>query len=156
MKTTAGVLVILVSIGTPVYGAASDEQTIRALTQEFCESIVSKDLSVLDRIFDSDPSNIYYDINEGPLVGMERLRRIWRAAATNYTISRFVFTDDMNVQVTGDLAVQTGTWEQTQVQNDGSSRELVGRATILWKKTAEGWRAYHYHASITPPSRPRR
>lgn len=132
--------------------AADDEQEIRALTDEFCRSIVSKNLDVIDRIFDPDPNNIYWDINEGPLLGIPNLKRVWRAATTNYTISKFNFRPDMKVIVKGSEALQTGTWEQTQV-GGGSERNIVGRATILWKKTPGGWRVYHYHASITPRGR---
>ncbi len=128
-----------------------DEAEIRALTEQFCQAIVAKDLTIIDRIFDSDPSNIYYDINEGPMVGLDRLKRIWRAATTNYTISKFDFSEDLKIEIDGERALQTGTWTQTQLRQDGSSRDFEGRATILWRKTAEGWRAYHYHASITPP-----
>ncbi len=136
---------------------ASDQDVadIKALTEEFCQAIVSKDLSIIDRVFDGDPSNIYYDINEGPMIGLDRLKRIWRAATTNYTISAFTFSDDMKIEVEGVRALQTGIWTQTQLKPDGSTRDFQGRATILWKKTAEGWRAYHYHASITPPRPPR-
>jgi ketosteroid isomerase-like protein len=156
MKRLASIVTILLmstAAGLAV-GAADDEEAIRGMTQDFCRSIVAKDLSVIDRMFDPSPENIFYDINEGPL-SFERVKRVWRAATTNFTISRFEFTDDMNVQIVGDRAVQTGTWEQTQEQKDGGSRDIVGRATILWKKTPDGWRVYHYHASVTPP-RPQR
>ncbi len=135
--------------------AADDEAQIQELTSEFCRAIVSKDLSIIDRVFDADPTNIYWDINEGPMVGLDRLKRIWRAATTNYTITRFEFADDAKVEVEGDRALQTGKWTQTQLKQDGTTRDFEGRATILWKRTGEGWRVYHYHASITPP-RPQR
>jgi len=156
MKRLASMITILLTLaaGAVAFGAAGDEEAIREMTQEFCRSIVAKDLTVIDRMFDPSPENIFYDINEGPL-DLERLKRVWRAATTNFTISRFEFTDDMKVRVMGDQALQTGMWEQTQEQKEGGSRDIVGRATILWKKTADGWRVYHYHASVTPP-RPRR
>lgn len=152
MKALASTISILLMVGagTLALGADGDEQVIREMTQEFCQSIVNKDLTVIDRMFDPGPDNIFYDINEGPL-DFERLKRVWRAATTNYTISRFEFTDDMKISFAGDRAVQTGTWGQTQIQKDGSSRDIAGRATILWKKTPDGWRVYHYHASVTPP-----
>jgi ketosteroid isomerase-like protein len=156
MKRLASVASILLMVagGAAALGGDDGEQAIREMTGEFCRSIVAKDLTVIDRMFDPSPGNVFYDINEGPL-NLERLKRVWRAATTNYTISRFEFTDDMKVEIEGDRALQTGTWEQTQQQKDGGSRDIVGRATILWKKTPEGWRVYHYHASVTPP-RPRR
>src|ERR1700754_3535089 len=81
---------------------AQDPQAeIQAKTKKFTEAIVSKDLSVLDQVFEKDPTNIYYDINEGPLVGFDRLKRVWTAATTNYTISKFEFSDDMKIQIAG-------------------------------------------------------
>jgi len=129
----------------------TDEQQIRAMTERFCQKMVDGDLSILDAMFDLSPGNVFYDINEGPLTP-ERLKRVWTAATTNYDIRRFVFTD-MNVQIDGDHALQTGSWEQTQATKSGETRDITGRASILWKKTPEGWKIYHYHASVTPPRR---
>jgi hypothetical protein len=62
-----------------------EEDEIRDLTDQFRKVILQGDLTVLDRIFDTDPSNVYYDISEGPLVGNERLKRVWRAATRKET-----------------------------------------------------------------------
>lgn len=126
---------------------------IRARTKQFTQAIVAKDLSILDQVFEPDASNVYWDINEGPLVGFERLKRVWTAATTNFSITRFDFADDMKIEVLGELALQTGTWSQTQLAKDGSSREIVGRATVLWRQREGAWRVFHYHGSITPPRR---
>lgn len=127
---------------------------IKAKTKQFTEAIVSKDLSVLDKMFESQAGNVYYDINEGPLLTFDRLKRVWTAATTNFTISRFDFNDDMKVDKVGDVLVQTGTWAQTQVAKSGASRDIVGRVTVLWRKTGNEWRVFHYHGSITPPRAP--
>jgi ketosteroid isomerase-like protein len=111
---------------------------------------------VLDQVFETDPGNVYYDINEGPLTGFERLKRVWTAAITNYSITKFTFGDDMKISLVGDVAVQVGTWTQTQQNKAGESREIEGRATILWRQRDGEWRVFHYHASVTPPRRPRR
>ncbi len=95
-------------------------------------------------------SNIYYDINEGPLVGFDRLKRVWTAATTNFTISKFDFTEDMKIWVNGDNAIQVGSWMQTQENRSGQSRDIKGRATVLWRKRDGAWKVWHYHASITP------
>lgn len=148
MKTLGLILILLVA---PVVVCGQDaQQEIQAKTKKFTEAIVSKDLSVLDQVFEKDPNNIYYDINEGPLVGFERLKRVWTAATTNFSITRFDFGDDMKVLVNGDNAVQTGTWTQTQANKAGQSRDIKGRATVLWRKRDGQWRVWHYHASITP------
>lgn len=125
------------------------EAAIRAKTKQFTQAIVSGDLSVLDAVFEADPGHQYYDINEG-LVGFARLKRVWTAATTNFKISKFEFGDDMKVIVDGESATQFGTWVQTQVSKDGSSRDINGRATILWRKRNGEWRVWHYHGSITP------
>lgn len=129
--------------------AQDGEGQIRAVTDEFCKAIVAKNLDAIDKVFDPDPTNIYYDINEGPLVGIERLKQVWRAAVTNQTISRFQFGNDMKVSIRGTEALQTGSWTQTLTAR-GVQRNVSGRATILWRKTPNGWRVFHYHASVTP------
>ena len=124
---------------------------IKAKTKQFTEAIVSKDLSVLDKMFESQTGNVYYDINEGPLLTFDRLKRVWTAATTNFTISKFTFNDDVKIDKVGDVLVQTGTWNQTQVAKSGASRDIVGRVTVLWRKSGNEWRVFHYHGSITPP-----
>jgi len=141
----------LLMLAPSVAFGQNPEQEIRAKTKKFTEAIVSKNLAVLDDVFEKDPTNIYYDINEGPLVGFDRLKRVWTAATTNFTISRFDFTDDMKIWVNGDNAVQAGTWIQTQENRSGQNRDIKGRATVLWRKRDGVWRVWHYHASITPP-----
>jgi ketosteroid isomerase-like protein len=154
MKRLSFVLFLILAFGGPVVinGAvfSEDQEEIKDLTEQFRKSILDGDLSVLDRVFDPDPSNIYYDINEGPLVGLERLKRVWRAATRNSRLTGFEFGDDMKIEIDGNRALQTSSWTQTQVQEDGASRNIQGRASILWHKTDDGWRVYHYHASITP------
>jgi ketosteroid isomerase-like protein len=127
---------------------------IKAKTKQFTEAIVSKDLSVLDKMFESQAGNVYYDINEGPLLTFDRLKRVWTAAITNFTISKFEFNDDVKIDKVGDVLVQTGTWIQTQVAKSGASRDIAGRVTVLWRKTGGEWRVFHYHGSITPPRAP--
>ena len=153
MRFKAAFLVLILVPGLAF--AQGPEQEIKAKTKKFTDAIVSKDLSVLDDVFEKDTADIYYDINEGPLVGFDRLKRVWTAAVTNYTISRFDFGDDMKIFVNGDEAVQVGTWTQTQANKAGQSREIRGRATILWRKRNGQWRVWHYHASITPARMPR-
>lgn len=140
---------------TPASTAPGDVVAdIKARTKQFTEAIVSKDLSVLDKMFESQTGNVYYDINEGPLLTFDRLKRVWTAATTNFTISKFEFNDDLKVDKVGDVLVQTGTWNQTQVAKSGTSRDITGRVTVLWRKTGNDWRVFHYHGSITPPRPP--
>lgn len=146
-KLVLGALLVVVASSSS-HALEDDEQQIRDQTKRFCDAMVEGDLSILDQLFDLSPGNVFYDINEGPLTP-ERLKRVWNAATTNYDIQRFVFTE-MNVSVDGDRALQTGSWEQTQQGKSGESREIAGRATILWRKTPSGWKVYHYHASLTP------
>jgi len=143
-------LLCLVSVAPLTALAQSPEQEIRAKTKKFTEAIVSKNLAILDDVFEKDPADIYYDINEGPLVGFERLKRVWTAATTNFTISKFDFADDMKIWVSGNDAVQVGSWMQVQENKSGQSREIKGRATVLWRKRDGAWKVWHYHASITP------
>ena len=144
-------LVCLIGVMSATALAQNPEQEIRAKTRKFTEAIVSKNLAVLDDVFEKDPTNIYYDINEGPLVGFDRLKRVWTAATTNFTISKFDFGEDMKLWVNGNDAVQVGSWMQIQENKSGQSRDIKGRATVLWRKRDGAWRVWHYHASITPP-----
>ncbi len=151
MQRSCLMLMAWILAATTALAQGDDEARIRALTEQFCDAVVKGDLSLLDTLFDPNPGNVYYDINEGPLVGLERLKRVWRAAVRNGRLAAFQFGDDLRIQVDGDRALQTGSWTQSQVQQDGSTRRISGRATILWRRSGEGWRVYHYHGSVTPP-----
>ena len=143
------ILVVLALCAIPSIAQDSDIAQIKALTREFSERIVAKDLTVIDKIFDADPRNVYFDINE-QMIGLPRMKQVWQAATGNYTLSAFTFDEaPMNVTVTGDHAALTTTWRQTQASR-GTTRNVSGRVTILWKKSGSTWKAYHYHASVTP------
>jgi len=146
------VIVLLVLCAIPVF-AQSPEQIIQDKTKKFTQAIVTKDLSVLDEVFEKDPDDLFFDINEGPLVGFDRLKRVWTAATTNYTINAFDFNNS-KILVDCDHATQIGTWTQALTTRDGQSRNVNGRATILWRKRDGQWRVWHYHASVTPPRHP--
>ena len=150
LRATLTAMLLSIAVSPVLAAGSDDEAAIRALTREFCSAVVAGDLSILDRTFDPDPSNVYYDINEGPLVGLDRLRRVWQAATRNSRLASFEFHDDLKVSIDGDRALETGTWTQSQVQADGSSRQIDGRATILWTKKSGSWKVFHYHASVTP------
>ena len=144
------ILVLLALCVVPAFSQDSDVAQIRALTREFSERIVSKDLTVIDKVFDADPGNVYFDINE-QMIGLPRMKQVWQAATGNYTLSAFTFDEaPMKVTVTGDHAALTTTWKQIQTTRGGATRNVSGRVTILWKKTGSTWKAYHYHASVTP------
>jgi len=144
------ILVALAMTAASAFAQDSDVAQIKALTREFSERIVASDLSVIDRVFDADPRNVYYDINE-QMIGLPRMKQVWQAAISNYTLSSFTFDESaMNVTVTGDHAALTTTWRQTQTPRGSSARNISGRVTILWKKIGSSWKAYHYHASVTP------
>ena len=149
MRTLA-LLCLLAALPVAAF-AQNPEQEIRAKTKKFTEAIVSKNLAILDDVFEKDSTNIYYDINEGPSVGFDRLKRVWTAATTNFTISKFDFAEDMKIWVSGNDAVQVGSWMQTQENKSGQSRDIKGRATVLWRKRDGVWKVWHYRASITPP-----
>src|SRR3972149_5850693 len=152
MKRSIRAAALLVALAAAAGAQTADEQSIRALTDQFCKAVVDGDLSGLDKVFDAGSGNVYYDINE-QMIGFSRLRQVWQAATTNFSITRFEFGPDMRIIVKGDEAVQVGSWRQTQLSRSGTSRNINGRATILWKRTPGGWRAYHYNASVTPAGR---
>jgi len=144
------IFVLLAVSAVSAFAQDSDVAQIKALTKEFSERIVAKDLTVIDKVFDADPKNVYFDINE-QMIGLPRMKQVWQAATGNYTLSAFTFDEaPMNVTVTGDHAALTTTWRQTQASRGGASRNVSGRVTILWKKMGTTWKAYHYHASVTP------
>ncbi len=153
MRVRLAVLTLAVFLPCASAPAQDVEAEIRAKTKRFTTAIVSKDLAILDEMFEKSPANVYYDINEGPLSGFDRLKRVWTAAVTNFSITKFDFLDDMRIVQFGDNALQTGRWVQTQVNKAGDSRDITGRASILWRKNDGQWRVWHYHASITPPRR---
>jgi ketosteroid isomerase-like protein len=149
-RACLAVTLLFAAVPSTLAAGSDDEAAIRTLTDEFCAAVVSGDLSILDRTFDADPSNVFYDINEGPLVGLDRLKRVWQAATRNSRLNSFQFHDDLKIDVEGERALQTGTWTQSQIQADESTRQIEGRATILWTRKSGDWKVYHYHGSVTP------
>jgi|HubBroStandDraft_6_1064221.scaffolds.fasta_scaffold872833_1 hypothetical protein len=79
--------------------AQSPEQIIQDKTKKFTQAIVTKDLSVLDDVFEKDPDDLFFDINEGPLWGStgssesgQPQHPITRSAASISATSRYWLT----------------------------------------------------------------
>jgi ketosteroid isomerase-like protein len=74
----------------------------------------------------------------------EQWRHVWDAT------EGFRFDAGARIEVEGGLAWVAATWSSQGFAADGEPFPRVGRATIVLRRGAGGWRAVHTHFSLAP------
>lgn len=154
-----GVLVLLVAAcsqpaPSPAPGPdlAAEEMAIREADARWLQAAQARDAAGEAAMLASD--GVAYREHVEPLVGP--------AAFQAWTEKRYVdnpklgvswTTDSIHVTSSGDLAIQTGQYQNTGIGPRGD-REDRGRFVTVWKKVNGEWKAAHDIGSTTMPEAP--
>ena len=138
MNTRAGWLVCLpILLGTaltPLSGQSVDETGSRtkilALEHAWNQTEAFKDLKALDTLFDN--ALVYVDFDGTLMTKAEFLSRVKSAHLQQ------VITQSMNVELFGDTAIVTGTYQASEVR-DGRPLVRRGRFVDTWVYKSSGW-----------------
>ncbi len=57
---------------------------------------------------------------------------------------------DARIEIEGELAWVAATWSSTGFDAAGAPFPRIGRATLVLRRSASGWRAVHTHFSLRP------
>jgi ketosteroid isomerase-like protein len=77
------------------------------------------------------------------------VRRQWRHVWDATEGFRF-HLDEARIEVSGDLAWVASGWSSTGFDGQGTPFQRIGRATLVLRRGAHGWRAAHSHFSLRP------
>src|SRR2546423_13039 len=149
---TAALVLTVAHMGVGNDQSASDshgtsvEETIRKLDNERIQAQIHADATALDRIYAAD------FIGVGPSGRVRTKRQVILDFTSGDLKFQSITTDDVQVRVYGDTAVETGL--STMIgQDKGKTVPRNTRFTRVWVKQQGQWRlvANHYSSQTTGP-----
>lgn len=129
-----------VTVQPPPDTRPADEAAIRSASAEWAKVAAAKDLDKTLSYYADDAS--MYPPN-GPIVtGPEARRSMWTKLLSP---AELVFSNSatkVEVAKSGDIAYETGTFQESFKDDKGQPVSVVGKYVVVWKKQASGqWKA---------------
>src|SRR5438309_8132504 len=119
---------------------AADEAAVRAASAESARVAAAKDLEKTLSYYSDDAS--MFPPNAPVVTGPNARRKAWTAL---FSPAELVFSNAatrVEVARSGDLAYETGTFEESFKDDKGQPVKAVGKYVVVWKKQAGGqWKA---------------
>jgi len=124
----------------PADTRAADEAAVRAASAEWAKVTAAKDLEKTLSYYAEDAS--MFPPNMPIVTGAEARRKMW---TTLFAPAELVFSNaatKVEVARSGDLAYETGTFEESFKDAKGGPVKVVGKYVVVWKKQPGGqWKA---------------
>ena len=119
---------------------ATEEAAIRAASAEWARVAAAKDLEKTLSYYADDAS--MFPPNMPIVTGFDARRKTWTAL---FAPAELVFSNaatKVEAARSGDLAYETGTFDESFKDTSGEPVHVVGKYVVVWKKQANGqWKA---------------
>ncbi len=119
---------------------AADEAAVRAASAEWAKVAAAKDLEKTLSYYADDAT--MFPPNMPIVAGPEPRRKAWTAL---FSPAELVFSNaatKVEAARSGDLAYETGTFEESFKDANGQPVKVVGKYVVVWKKQPTGqWKA---------------
>ena len=126
----------------------SDVDELRAANERFYRALEELDLAEMDQLWLHEPWVRCIHPGWDVLVGWERVRESLEQIFAGTGWMRVTPTE-CNVHVFGDVGM-VACAENITASRDSDVGVAVAQATNLFRRTPEGWRMIHHHASPAP------
>jgi uncharacterized protein (TIGR02246 family) len=123
-------------------------EAVRAANESFYGALEGLDRTRMEEVWLHEESVRCIHPGSDVLLGWTDIRESWTRIFESTGWIRVTPTN-IEVQVAGDLAVVVCA-ENITAKEDGDVRVAVALATNIYRRTAQGWRMIHHHASPAP------
>lgn len=123
-------------------------EELREMNERFYRSLETLDLAAMERVWLHERWVRCIHPGWDVLVGWGNVRDSWKRIFEDTPWIRVTATQ-VEVEVFGDVAL-VGCAENITTGQDGDVGVAVAQATNLFKRTDDGWRMIHHHASSAP------
>jgi ketosteroid isomerase-like protein len=123
-------------------------EELREMNERFYRALETLDLAAMERVWLDERWVRCIHPGGDVLVGWENVRESWQRIFEDTPWIRVTATQ-VEVEVFGDVAL-VGCAENITTGSDGDVGVAVAQATNLFKRTPDGWRMIHHHASSAP------
>jgi len=125
-----------------------EREAVHRVNAFFYRALDNLDLEAMDEVWvHAGPVHCVHSGWDG-LSGWSEVRRSWERIFNSTSWIRVTPTR-IRVDIFGDVAVVTCT-ENITAKSEEDVGLAVAQATNLFRKTPEGWRLFHHHASPAP------
>jgi len=126
----------------------SEVEELRAVNERFYKALEELDLEQMQRLWLHEPWVRCIHPGWDVLVGWEQVRESLAQIFASTGWMRVTPTE-CNVHVFGDVGM-VACAENITASRDSDVGVAVAQATNLFRRTPEGWRMFHHHASPAP------
>ncbi len=126
----------------------SEVEELRAVNERFYKALEELDLEQMERLWLHEPWVRCIHPGWDVLVGWERVRESLEQIFASTGWMRVTPTE-CNIHVFGDVGM-VACAENITASRDSDVGVAVAQATNLFRRTPEGWRMFHHHASPAP------
>jgi ketosteroid isomerase-like protein len=126
----------------------SEVDELRAANERFYRALEELDLAEMDQLWLHEPWVRCVHPGWDVLVGWERVRESLEQIFAGTGWMRVTPTE-CNIHVFGDVGM-VACAENITASRDSDVGVAVAQATNLFRRTPEGWRMFHHHASPAP------
>ena len=137
-------------------GSEEDRRRVLEVHDAYLDANATFDVQALARVWDDDPTDVFFNLNGHTYVGRDQWFRLWDHYRPRLRTGRWE-PDDIKVLIRGDLAVLTS-HRLSPIQWIGSEPapatfrdrpERRSRATMVMVRRGAGWKIAHVHFSET-------
>ncbi|MBE9079092.1 nuclear transport factor 2 family protein [Romeria aff. gracilis LEGE 07310] len=131
-----------------------DEVQIRQLITDQANAIRAKDVDKIMAHY--APNVVAFDVKPPfQIIGADAWRRMWEACLPCMPASSGTEMQDLNINVSGDLAIAHWTFHFTGIESEHPAAQMEFRITASYYRSQGRWQIIHEHCSIPfmPPER---
>ena len=153
MKRLFVLALALTACGRPSAHASADSAAVMAASEQYRQAWINGDTAAaLGRVSD----DIRILISGVPdIVGPDATRNVFASEMAAYRVPSLTLNHD-DLIVSGDHAIDIGTYEETQVPKTGAPIQGRGRFMTIWRRENGEWRIIRYMLNELPaPALPR-
>jgi uncharacterized protein (TIGR02246 family) len=148
IRLAAVAIFLTVGVAGSVFARPSaDEAAIRALHTQYAAALKAKDVDAIMRIY--APDVLAYDVAPPrEHAGAAAYRKDWEAFMSGFKGAPKFEVSDLFVETSGALGWSHSILHVTGTDPAGKPNDITVRVTDIYRKTANGWRIVHEHASV--------
>jgi ketosteroid isomerase-like protein len=119
---------------------AADEAAIKTAAADWGKAAAAKDLDKTLSYYADDAS--MYPPNMPIATGPEARRKVWSELLATPGMTLSVTTTKVEAARSGDVAYETGTFQESFKDKKGKALNVTGKYVVVWKKQTSGqWKA---------------
>lgn len=144
-------LLCLIALSVSLPAHAGDVEDVAAAARLWADTIGRADPDAMVRLYEEDA--VLHGTRSPVIRRGHAAIREYFAEAARVTGLRMKFQEPMQIRVFGDIAVNTGNYAVTLIEN-GTPRTIPLRYSFVYRRIGSEWKIVDHHSSVIPEPPP--